>query len=165
MKKGVTFMEEEVRRYGMIAALLDGTMKNRDGASVLRLSVRQVKRIKKRVRNDGPTGVRHGNRDRPSSRAFPAGVKERVMALAREKYFDFNFSHLSEMLNEQEKITVSRETLRKWLRPEGFGGKVRKQRKTEETKETVGEGRPYALPRWFSPSVVRAEKEYPAFGH
>jgi hypothetical protein len=28
MKKGVTFMTEEVRRYGVVAALLDGRMTN-----------------------------------------------------------------------------------------------------------------------------------------
>ena len=59
----------------------------------------------------------------PSRRAFPSELKERVMTLAKRQYFDFNFSHLAEMLEEQEGIVISRETLRKWLRPEGFGAK------------------------------------------
>lgn len=128
MKKGVMFMTEEVKRYGVIAAALEGKMTNREAAAAMGVSIRQVKRIRSRVAKEGPSGVRHGNRDRPSRRAFPAEIKEQVTALAREKYFDFNFSHLAEMLEEQEEIKVSRETLRKWLRPEGFGGKVRKQR-------------------------------------
>ena len=57
------------------------------------------------------------------------------MKLANEKYFDFNFSHLSEMLEEQEGIKINRETLRQWLRPEGFGGKVRKQRRHRKRRK------------------------------
>ena len=76
------------------------------------------------------------------------------MKLANEKYFDFNFSHLSEMLEEQEGIKINRETLRQWLRPEGFGGKVRKQRrhrKRRKRSEKEGhmlflDGSPHA---WF----------------
>jgi len=37
------------------------------------------------------------------------------------KYTSTSISHLSEMLKEQEEIAISRETLRQWLRPEGFG--------------------------------------------
>ncbi len=128
-------MAEEVRRYGVIEASLDGRMKNREAAAALGISVRHVKRIKSRVKREGPSGVRHGNRDRPSCRAFPGELKERTMAMAREKYFDFNFSHLSEMLEEQEGIKVSRETLRQWLRPEGFGSKVRKQRRHRKRRK------------------------------
>ena len=135
MKKGVTFMEEEARRYGVMAALLEGKMTNGEGAAVLGVSVRQIKRIKGKVKREGPSGIKHGNCGRPSSRAFPAELRERAMALAREKYFDFNFSHLSEMLEEQEGIRISRETLRQWLRPEGFGRKIRKQRRHRKRRK------------------------------
>jgi len=128
-------MTEEVRRYGVITAVLDGRMKSIEAAAALGISVRQIKRIKKRVRKEGPSGVRHGNRDRPSCRAFPIEIKERVIALANEQYFDFNFSHLSEMLSEQEGIKVSRETLRQWLRPSGFGSKVRRQRRHRKRRK------------------------------
>jgi len=50
VKKGVTFMTEEVRRYGVITAVLDGRMKSIEAAAALGISVRQIKRIKKRVR-------------------------------------------------------------------------------------------------------------------
>lgn len=128
-------MEEEVRRYGVIEAALRDGMTNQEAAAAIGVSVRQVKRIKGRVKREGPSGVMHGNRGRPSPRAFPQELKERAMTLANEKYFDFNFSHLSEMLEEQEGIKISRETLRQWLRPEGFGGKVRKQRRHRKRRK------------------------------
>lgn len=128
-------MTEEVRRYGVISAANESRMTNGEAAATLGLSVRQIQRIKGRVKRDGPSGVRHGNRDRPSCRAFPPELKERVIALATETYFDFNFSHLSEMLEEQESIEVNRETLRQWLRPSGFGSKVRRQRRHRKRRK------------------------------
>ena len=128
-------MAEEVRRYGVIMTAIEGAMTNGEAAATLGLSVRQIQRMKGRVKRDGPSGIRHGNRDKPSRRAFPKEIKERVVALANEKYFDFNFSHLSEMLEEQEGIKVNRETLRQWLRPEGFGGKVRRQRRHRKRRK------------------------------
>jgi hypothetical protein len=68
-------------------------------------------------------------------RAFPKELKEGAIALARQKYFDFNFSHMSEMLEEQEGIKINRETLRQWLRPEGFGGKARRQRRHRKRRK------------------------------
>jgi transposase len=135
VRKGVTFMTEEVRRYGVISALLEGRMTNDEAAGALNMSVRQVQRIKGRVKREGPLGIRHGNCDRSSWRTFPAEFRERVIALAHEKYFDFNFSHLSQMLEEQEGIAISRETLRKWLRVEGFGDKVRRQRRHRKRRK------------------------------
>ena len=135
MRKGVTFMTEELRRYGVVAGLLDGKMTNGEAAAALGVSLRQLKRIKAKVKKEGPSGVKHGNHGRPSPRAFPLEIREQVITLANEKYFDFNFSHLSEMLEEQEGIKVNRETLRQWLRPEGFGGKVRRQRRHRKRRK------------------------------
>jgi len=135
VRKGVVFMIEEVKRYGVIAATLEGKMTSREAAVVLGISTRQVKRLKVKVRKEGPSGARHGNRDKPSPKAFPEAIRERVIELANKKYFDFNFSHLSEMLHEREGIKINRETLRRWLRPQGFGDKIRRQRKHRKRRK------------------------------
>lgn len=102
-------MTEEVRRYGVIAATVEGKMTNREAAAVLGICVRQIKRLKMKVKKEGPLGIRHGNRDKRSPKAFPEVLRKRVIMLAKKKYFDFNFSHLSEMLKEQEDIRINRE--------------------------------------------------------
>ena len=53
-------MTEEVRRYGVIAELLEGRMTNGEAAAALALSVRQIKRIKGKVKEEGPPGIKHG---------------------------------------------------------------------------------------------------------
>lgn len=127
MEEGVTFTMGETIRYGLIQALLEKRMKNTEAALALGLSIRQVQRIKKKVAQQGPEGILHGNKGRQPSHSFSIEKKGRVVELAKERYFDFNFSHLSEILEEEKGIKINRETLRQWLRPLGFGGKVRKQ--------------------------------------
>lgn len=151
---GVTFTMEDMRRYSAVKAVIDGKMTNGEGAAALDLSVRQLKRIKKRVMRHGATGIRHGNCGRPPSHTFAETFKKRVIGMAQRRYKDFNFSHLSEMLEEEEQISVNRETLRLWLRPLGFGGKVRRQprhRKRRKRSARMGQmlfldGSPH---RWF----------------
>jgi transposase len=152
VKKGVIFTMEDAKRYGVIEALWEGKMSNGEAAAALSLSKRQIQRMKKKVAQRGPCGLIHGNRGRPSSRVLP--WKDHVISLVKEKYSDFNFSHLAETLEEEEHLLVSRETLRLWLRPLGYGGKIRKQphhRKRRRRSEREGhmlflDGSPH---RWF----------------
>ena len=100
-------------------------MTNGETTDVCNLSKRQAQRMKKKVAQNAPCGLIHGNRGRPSSRVLP--WKDHVISLVKAKYSDFNFSHLAETLEEEEHLLVSRETLRLWLRPLGYQGKIRKQ--------------------------------------
>lgn len=91
MKRGVTFMREDVKRYGVAKAVIDARMTNREGAAALHLSIRQLQRIKIKIKQRGLEGVLHGNRGRPSCRAFSGGFKEQLIDLVKKEYFDFNF--------------------------------------------------------------------------
>lgn len=154
MKQEVIFSMSEAKRFGVMQAVLGQKMTIRDAAAVLQLSMRQIKRIKKKVVQQGPQGVSHGNRGRTPASGFPAAFKERVIALVQARYQGFNFSHLSETLEEEEYIRVNRETLRLWLRPLGFGRKVRKQpRHRKRRQRSAREGHMLFLDgsphRWF----------------
>ena len=90
-------------------------------AELLSLSVRQVKRLKKRLREQGEAALAHANRGRPSPRRLPARVRQAVVRLARSTYAGFNDHHLCEKLCEVEGFSLSRETLRRLLREAGLG--------------------------------------------
>ncbi len=126
MKGDAKFSMREMKYYGVLQALLERKMNNKEAAQALALSRRQIQRIKKRVKELGPPGVLHGNKGRFPLHAFSLEFKLRVVKLAQTRYYDLNFSHLSEMLAEIEGIKINRETLRCWLRPLGFGRRVRK---------------------------------------
>ena len=154
MKRGVTLTMEEVRRYNVIRSLLEGKSANREAALALGLSVRQVKRVKRKVVLKGVWGIFHGNKWRLPAHTFPIGERDRIIGLAEGKYYDFNFSHLSEILREEEGISISHETLRLWLRPRGFGSKVhkmprhrkRRPRSVREGQQLFLDGSPH---RWY----------------
>ena len=78
--------------------------------------------------------IHKGTDQTPSHKIFD-GLKNRVQTLIKDKYSDFNLTHLQEKLEEGEGILVKRETLRKWAheinlvkRPKKRRGTVRKRR-------------------------------------
>jgi len=116
-----TLSQKELQRVGVISACIKGDMACARAAGLLCLSVRQIKRLKKRMREDGEAALAHANRGRPSHRRLPDAVRRRILQLARGSYAGFNDHHLCEKLVEREGFSLSRETLRRLLRSNGLG--------------------------------------------
>lgn len=121
--RGRTFAlsQKELQRVSVISACLQGDMACARAAELLSLSTRQVKRLKKRMREHGEAALAHANRGQPSPRRLPAQVRRSVLRLARTTYGGFNDHHLCEKLCEVEGFSLSRETLRRLLREAGLG--------------------------------------------
>ena len=113
--------QKELQRVSVITACVKGAMACASAAELLCLSVRQIKRLKRRLREDGEAALAHANRGRPSPRRLPERTRQAVLRLYRTKYAGFNDHHLCEKLNEVEGLSLSRETLRRLLRQEGLG--------------------------------------------
>jgi transposase len=105
----------------VISKCVKGELACVKAAGLLSLSVRQVKRLKKRMREDGEAALPHANRGRPSHRRLPDAVRERIVRLARSTYAGFNDHHLCETLIEREGFSLSREALRRLLSTQGLG--------------------------------------------
>jgi hypothetical protein len=91
-----------------------------EGAMVVGLSKRQMRRIRAGVKASGRTAVVHGNRGRAPGNQLAAGVRRRVVALASKKYVGFNDQQLTEKLVEVEGVAVSRSSVRRLLRGAGL---------------------------------------------
>ena len=89
------------------------------GGLVLGLSERQLWRLRRALERDGPAGLVHANRGRPSPRRLDATVRSTILAI-RETNGPLNDSHFRELLAEREGIAVSRECLRSVLRAAGI---------------------------------------------
>src|SRR6266849_775761 len=113
--------QKELQRVAVISRCVKGELACARAAGLLCLSVRQIKRLKKRLREDGEAALAHASRGRPSHRRLPQTVRERIVQLARGTYAGFNDHHLCEKLVECESISLSRETLRRLLRQHGLG--------------------------------------------
>lgn len=109
------FTMKEVNRLQIIRQCLDRTISVRDAAFLLNLSERQIFRLKAKVRQKGTVGVIHGNRGREPAVKIPDNIKNEIFNLFKTKYFDYNFTHFKEKLEEIEKINISSETVRNIL--------------------------------------------------
>ena len=65
---------------------------------------RQAKRIRRAIRERGIMGLVHGNRGQPSNHRLKESLREKVLGLSREVYWDFNDTHFTEKLREYEGI-------------------------------------------------------------
>ena len=91
-------------------------------AELLGLSPRQVRRLRARFRQEGFQVVIHGNCGRSPVNGTDVSLLERIVALAGPdgKYGDLNVSHLQDLLDQEEKITLGRSTLDRWLKQAGL---------------------------------------------
>jgi len=152
----VTLTVEQANRYELCKGAIEGYRQNAEVAMALRLSVRQVQRIKRKVEEKGAAGVVHGNAGREPPNKTPQELHDRVVELARTRYADFGFAHLADMLSEKHRTQVSDQTLVRWLRPLGLGRpkrRVPKHRRRRERKAHEGDmifldGSPH---HWFGP--------------
>lgn len=96
-------------------------------AESMGLSERQVYRLKACYKREGPLGLAHKNRGRPSSRKMPNAKEAKIVKLAQGKYSGFNDHHLTEKLVDVEGIKVSRQKVQRLLRARGVPA-VRKKR-------------------------------------
>jgi molybdenum-dependent DNA-binding transcriptional regulator ModE len=92
--------QKDIRRYELLQQVLDESLTLAVAAPALGVSYRQAKRLKARVAVVGLEGLLHRNRGRSPTNKADEKLQARVMALSRERYFDFNDSHFTEMLRE-----------------------------------------------------------------
>jgi transposase len=116
----IELTQKELQRLKVIENAVRGHIGVGQAASLLGLSARQVKRLKRRYRADEVDWVRHGNAGRKKPWRISAQLRRKVRALAQGKYAGFNDSHLSEKLREKEPVLLSRETVRRILRAAGI---------------------------------------------
>lgn len=115
-----TLTMKEEKRLDVIQRVYRGDLTVGRAALVLGVSERQCYRIKARVSQDGAKGVVHGNRGRPCQHKTEEETVKQIVELARGRYQGFNDHHLTEKLQEQEQIELSREKVRRILRAHGI---------------------------------------------
>jgi transposase len=116
------------------------------------VSYRQAKRIKRALRVKGIKGIVHGNTGRIPWNRTADWVCQKVLELSKELYRDFNDMHFTEKLSEDQKIELSRETVRRLRRRAGIepkrrrraaGHRKRRERKAQEGAMVLWDGSPH----------------------
>ena len=133
---------KEIKKLEVIKQVERGMIRQKAGASLLKLSTRQVRRLQRKLQEKGAEGVIHGNRGRKSRRRIKESVREKIIRLRHEKYTDFKPTFFTEKLKEDEGIKVSKETVRNILIEAGeWQVRVKRERhcRWRERKECFGE--------------------------
>ena len=147
-----------MKRYSVIQRTMTATLSTAVAARMLGLSRRQIFRLKAGVRRYGVDGIRHGNCGHSPVNAKPRQLRRQVVDIYRKDCFDFNFAHFTETLADEFAISLSRETVRSWLRAEHIGPKqhcCHNHRRRRERKPRFGtmlflDGSPHP---WLGPDL------------
>ncbi len=147
--------QRELHRMHVVRLTLEGRESVGKGAKLLGISPRQMKRLRRKVKERGMEGLLHANRGKKPWNKIASEQVEKVIRLARGKYQGLNDTHLTEKLKEKEHITVSRPTVRRTLRQAGIAAVrkrgvkrhyKRRERKAQEGALVLWDGSPH---RWL----------------
>ena len=147
--------QRELQRMHVVRLTLEGRESVGKGAKVLGISARQMKRLRRKLKERGIEALLHGNRGKQPWNKTASEKMEQVIQLARGQYQGLNDTHLTEKLKEKEKLGVSRPTVRGLLRAAGIAAVrkrgvkrhyKRRERKAQEGALVLWDGSPQ---RWF----------------
>ena len=108
--------QKDLHRVHVVRLTVEGRETVGRAAKLLGISARQMKRLRRKMKQRGIEGLFHANRGKAAWNKTSAEKTKQVLALARGRYQGLNDSHLTEKLKEKEKITVSRASVRTILR-------------------------------------------------
>src|SRR5690349_1271093 len=111
--------QPELTRLEVIQRVKRKTLKQRQAAELLSITVRQVKRLCKAYQSNGAAGLISKRRGRPSNNRLPAKTINKATQLLRSRYPDFGPTLAAEKL-AIEGVSLSVETVRQLLIGEGL---------------------------------------------
>jgi hypothetical protein len=107
-------------------AVLSGERTQAEAGRLLDLSVRQVRRLQRKLEAGGDAAIIHGLRGRASNHQAPKKHKRAVLAAYRRRYADFGPTFASEKLAAED-LVVCPQTLRRWLIEAGLWQRRRRR--------------------------------------
>src|SRR5208283_2140831 len=138
----IVMRQKDLKRLHIISKVIEGDLTQAQAAEIISLSERQVRRIVKRISEEGDGGIQHRLRGCEPNNKLPKKLVDRFVELYRKKYKGFGPTFTSEKLFEDDGITVSKETVRKNLIAAGEwqkGRNKKKHRQWRPRKEHCGE--------------------------
>jgi transposase len=126
----ITMSAKEVNRLEVMQRLEEKRMKQKAAAELLEISERQVKRLLRRYREQGASGLVSQRRGKPSSHQLTEGMRREVLDLLKGKYKGFGPTLACEKLVEVDGLKISDESVRKMMMVEGLW-KAKPARKLE----------------------------------
>lgn len=151
----ITMSQKEVKKYDIIKKVINRELNGPAAANLLNLTVRHIRRLKRKVNQNGIKGLIHGNRGRIGNRRIPDKERQEIAGLLREHYHDFGPTLASEKLDERHELKRDKGTIRSIMISEGLWQPRRKKkekyREWRQRKASEGEMIQYdgSYEHWF----------------
>jgi len=108
-----TMTKKELDRNNIISKLISKEINGTEAAAFLKLSVRHTKRLKIKVKENGPQALIHASRGKPSNRRMPGTERQDIAKIIRKFYPDFKPGFATEKLEQVHSIKRDPKTIRK----------------------------------------------------
>ena len=128
MDKLLRMSAKELSRLEVIQRLTQKKINQKEAGPILKLSTRQIKRLRKAFREQGAAGLVSKHRGRKANNRLSEEVKRKALNLLKTKYQGFGPTLAHEKLVEKEKLKLSDESVRKLMIEERLW-KARKAKK------------------------------------
>ena len=115
-KPRVKASRQENRKYRIITRLIEGEINGTKAAKMLNITTRQVRNLKRQVKDRGKAGVIHKNKYYKPYNTYDPALSEFVVKLYRKSYRGTNFSEFARIVQSQYGVEVSRSTIYNFLR-------------------------------------------------
>lgn len=112
MGGNITMSQKEVKNYDIIKKVINQELVGREASSLLGYTTRHIRRLKRKVIENGIKGLIHAHRGKPSNRRIPDKERERIVVLIKEQYSDFGPLLATEKLSERNQIIRDKGTIR-----------------------------------------------------
>ena len=120
MDELLTMSNQEITRLEAMQRIKDKRLSQKEAARMLKLSVRQIKRLFRAYEARGAKGLISGRRGKPSNNHLEPQVIQQAIDLLYERYRDFGPTLAHEKLIEVHGLKLSDESVRRLMIAEGL---------------------------------------------
>jgi transposase len=110
---------QELTRLEIMQRIQDKRLTQKEAARMLKLSVRQIKRLYRAYKAQGAGGLVSQRRGKPSNNRLDTEIQQKAIDLIYAQYRDFGPTLAHEKLREKHDLQISRESVRGIMIAEG----------------------------------------------
>lgn len=135
----ITMSQKEISHLEIIQRVVSKQLTQILAAEQLNLTTRQIRNLKQRYLQHGPSGLISKRRGKPSNHRISEKLKSTVIELIKQHYADFGPTLACEKLLECHSIKLSKESIRQLMMQAGlWHGKKRKPLKVYSQRQRRG---------------------------
>lgn len=121
--------KEERKKLRIIKRLINKEINGPKAATMLKVTPRQIRNLKKEVLLNGDKGIIHKNRFNKPSNTYDEEIRQDIASTYKKDYKGTNFTEFSKIIQEEKGYNISRSTIYNILKQKRIKSPQRKRKK------------------------------------